>query len=98
MTDAPAAQFVNFAHQLVAHRDDDVIRVGPLHAEREGNVWTVWLLRDDERAIYLDTLRPTLWASAADLNTHLQQLAPLEPADDVDDSESGPTPPRNAFQ
>ncbi|SDD79596.1 hypothetical protein [Natrinema hispanicum] len=95
MSDAIASNFANFAHQLVTHAADE-IRNGPLYGERDGDVWTVWLVRDDDRPLYLDTVRPGLWPSAAELNAHLQQLAPLEASGD--ETDGGPTPSRGAFQ
>ncbi|ADB63999.1 hypothetical protein Htur_5271 (plasmid) [Haloterrigena turkmenica DSM 5511] len=79
--------FVGFAHALLTQSEGATeISDGPLHAVKEDDVWSVWFLRDDDQPLYLDTVRPPLWPSAAELNAHLQQLAPLEPGDDVDEN------------
>ncbi len=97
MTDAIAGHFANFAHGLVTRAADE-LRNGPLYAERESedDVWTVWVVRDNGQPIYVDTVRPGLWSSSAELNVHLQKLAPLEATGD--ETEAGPSPSRNAFR
>ena len=96
MTASPR-DFVDLAHSLLADDDREELATGPLYASASARgTWTVWYV-DGEQSIYLDTVRPELWASAAELNVHLQTLAPVD-ADGVANGEAGPEPPAGAFQ
>lgn len=96
MTAAPDI-FAEFAYALLTVEPGEELVVGPLSAAPDvRETWSVWFVKDGE-PIYLDTIRPDQMGSAAELNVHLQELAPVG-GEELSDEGAGPEPPAGAFQ
>lgn len=79
-------QFMQFAHQLLTAETGTTIEQGALVANPTSpDAWTISYV-DGETPIYVDTVRPSRWGSAAELNIHLQSLAPIEVEEDAEAS------------